>query len=209
MVRGGNRYSTDGSYDFSWDRKFPVDGSLLWPKGTCLQLQRLAFSSHFRERLHIVFLFTDKLVISEQTEPDPDLPLGILNDGSGYRFYSGGLFNSREYNVSSIEKVELGLTAVTMGLAIWTRNESGKTKRIFKSQGIGIPQVIEDVADESLRQKIVEPSPRLLKTKEVGVYRTQLLYRILERQFRKCSPRAGIDLVGEQMPEEDFMRLLK
>jgi hypothetical protein len=199
----------DRSYDFSWDHKFPVDGSALWPRGKLLQLQRLAFSSHFREKRHIVFLLPSKLVIAEQTDPDPDLPWGILNDGSGHRFYSGQTHNEQEYDASSIAKVELGLSAVTMGIAIWIDNKKGKTKRVFKAHGIGMPQVVEDLADESVKQGIGRPSPRLIKMKEVNVYRTQLLYRIIERQFRMCSPHAEIDLVGEQMPEEVFQRILK
>ena len=205
VASGGNRYSIDGSYDLLRDHKYPVDGGALWPKGKLLQLQRLAFSSHFREKRHIIFLLPDKLVIAEQTSPDPDLPWGILNDGSGYRFYTGPTHNGQEYGVSSIVKLDLGIGVV----AIWIENEQGKAKKIFRAHGIGMPRVVEDLADESIRQGIGRPSPKIIKMKEENVYQQQLLIRVIESQFRMRSPHAEINLLGEQMPEETFRRILK
>jgi len=51
-----------------------------------------------------------------------------------------------------------------------------------------------------------KPSHKLLKEKEINVYRSQLLYREVERQFRRAAPQVEIALVGEHMPEEDFRR---
>jgi len=199
----------DGSYDLIWNLKFPIDGDKLWPKGILLQLQRLAFSSHFREKRHIIILARGRLVIAEQTTADPDLPYGILDDGEAYRFYTGGTRNDKVYDSARITKVELGLSLANMGIGIWARNDMGKEKRIFKSQGIGMPKTLKDVADESIRQGIGRPRHKLLKLKEINVFRSQLLYREVERQFRRTAPQADVILIGDHMPEEDFRRIMK
>jgi hypothetical protein len=209
MTNGGGTYSIDGSYDLVWDGRFPIDGNLLWPKGRLLQLQRLAFSSHLLERRHIIFLTPGKLVIAEQTKADPDLPYGVLDDGKGYRFYTLGTRNEKEYDSASISKVELGRSLNNMGIGIWTWDDRRRSKKIFKAHGMGVPKALEDVADESIRQGIARPTPKFLEEKEINVFRSQLLYREVERQLRRVAPQAEIVLVGEHMPEEDFRRIIR
>ncbi len=209
MVSGGNRYSMDGSYELNWDKRFPVDGDTLWPVGKLLQLQRFSFSSSFREKRHIVMLTSGELVVAEQPERDPDLPWGVLDDGSGYRFYNGELRNEEHYDTGNLTKLELMNTLANQGIGIWATNEAGKSKRVFRSQGIGASKVLNDIVEESLRQGVGKPVPTLIPEKGVRVFRQQLLYRIVERQFRKTAPQIEVVLMGEQMPEEDFHRIIR
>lgn len=211
MTNNGNRYSTDGSYDFSWDHTFPVDGDILWPKGKLLQLQRLRWNAHFRERSLVVSLFPDELEIGELDDPELDSPSSDQppSDWEFYRFYSGEIVNGQSYDVSSIEKIELGLSWVTWGIAIWVRGERGKAKRVLKAGDTGVPKVIKEVADESVRQGVGRPSPKLVKPREMYLYRRQLLHRIIERQFRRCASCVEMSLVGEHMPEEVFRRIVR
>jgi hypothetical protein len=107
--------------------------------------------SESRCRKHIIFLTPGKLVIAEQTKPDPDLPYGVLNDGRGYRFYTRGTRDEKEFGSARISKIELGLSLTNMGIGIWTWDDCGRSKKIFKAHGMGVPKSLEDVADESIR----------------------------------------------------------
>lgn len=209
MASEGNHYSMDGSYELNWDKRFPIDGDSLWPAGKLLQLQRFSFSSSFREKRHIVILTSRGLVIAEQPKRDPDLPWGILDDGSGYRFYNGELRNEEHYDTSNLTKLELMSTLANQGIEIWARNEAGKSKRVFRAQVMAMSKALKDVAEESLRQRIGKPIPELKPEKYAFVFRQQLLYRVVERQFRKAAPQIEVVLMGEQMPEEDFRRIIK
>lgn len=211
MTRRGNKYSTDGSYDFQWDHTFPVDGDILWPKGKLLQLQRLRWNAHFRERNYVVSLFPDELVIGELEDPELDspwtdqLPFGW----EFYRFYCGELVNEQSFDVSNIEKIELGLAWVTWGITIWARREGDKAKRVLKAGDTEVPRVIKEVADESVRQGVAQPAPKLVRNREMYLFQRQLLHRTIERQFQRCASHVEIDLVGEHMPEEVFRRIVK
>ena len=209
MAREGNRYSMDGSYELNWDKRFPIDGDSLWPAGKLLQLQRFSFSSNFRYKRHIVILTSKKLLVAEQPERDPDLPRTELDDGSGYRFHNGELTNEQDYDTINLTKLELMNTLANQGIGIWVADETGKSKRVFRAQVMAMSKVLKDVAEESLGQGIGKPSHRLIPGKDVFVFRQQLLYRVVERQFRKAAPQIEIVLMGEQMPEEDFRRIIK
>jgi len=213
MADQGNRYSMDGSYDLAWDRTFPIDGDRLWPSGKLLQLQRMAFSSHFRERRHIILLTSRKLIVAEQPVRDPDLPWGILNDGSGYRFYNGDLREQVEYNTTSLTKLELRDSSVGHGLEIWALTDATKAKRVFWAKAIASSKVLKDLADESIRQGIASPNPSpnplLAPMKGRAIFERQLLDKILERQFKRAAPGVEVTQHEDQMPDEDFRRIIK
>ena len=132
-----------------------------------------------------------------------------MDDGSGYRFYNGELRNEQDYDTSNLAKLELMSTLANQGIGIWARNEVGKPKRVFRAQVMAMSKVLKDVAEESLRQGIAKPSPKLTHGKDAFVFRHQLLYRVVERQFRKAAPQIEVVLMGERMPEEDFRRIIK
>jgi hypothetical protein len=199
----------DGSYEFVWDKRFPANGDSLWPNGKLLQLQRFGFSSSFREKRHIVVLTPMKLVIAEQPERDPDLPWGVLDDGSGYRFYNGELKNEEDFDTANLTKLELMSTLANQGIGIWAQNDVGKSKRVFRAQVMTLSKVLKDVAEESLAQGIGKPGHSLIPEKGVAILRRQLLHREVERQFKKAAPQIEVVLLGEQMPEEDFRRIIK
>jgi hypothetical protein len=199
----------DGSYELNWEKRFPLDVDSLWPVGKLLQLQRFSFSSSFREKRHIVILTPRGLVVAEQPERDPDLPWGVLDDGSGYRFYNGELRNEEHYDNGNLTKLELMNTLANQGIGIWAKNDGGKSKRVFRAQGIGASKVLNDVVAESLRQGVAKLVPKLALEKGVFVLRQQLLYRIIERQFRKVGPHMEVILTGDQLPEEEFRGIIK
>ena len=208
MTNGGNRYSTDGSYDLLWDRRFPIDGDRLWPSGRLLQLQRLQFSAPIREPRHIIILTKERLTIAEQLA-DVDPPWGLLDDGNGYRFYNGELKNEHVFDNTSIVKVALMNSFSDTGLAIRVNTDEGKTNKVFRSYGIGLSRVQLDVMDESIRKGVVDPGHALIPQKALYKFHYRFVYRQLERQFRRGVPQAEYVLKGDIMPLEDFARIVR
>jgi len=209
MAGVGNRYSMDSSYDMPKNYDFPIEGDLLWPSGKLLQLQEFRFSSDFREKHHIIFLFPRQIVIAEQTESEKNVPWGFQDAGELYRYYTGGTRNEQAYGALDIARVELGLSTITTYVGIWISDSRGKNKRVFRAYGMGTPNSFVDLAERSVHQGIGRlRSDGLVKVRGINEYRNQLLHREIEQQFRRAAPQAEIVLKGEQMSPEDFHRVV-
>jgi hypothetical protein len=165
------------------------------------------FSSNFLERRHILILTSDRLTIAEEPEPaeEPDM----LDIGDGYRFYNGELMNERSYEPWRVARVELLRTLASQGIGVSVQDEQGKPKKVFRAQEVGLSNAMIKVADACLQQGIVSPKHRLNPGKEAFVLRHQLMYREIERQFRRVAPQAEFVLKGDHLPAEVFQRVVR
>jgi len=210
VTGSGNRYSVDGSYDLVWDGRFPVDGDLLWPNDVLLQLRHFAFSSHFIERRHILTLTSNRLTIAEESKPEDDESFDVLDMGEGYRFLVGVMENERSYEPWGVTRVELLRSIVSQGIGIYVQDERRQSKKVFRAQEVGISMAIVDVADAYLRKQGVEIlGDRQTQRKEVYEFRGRLMYREIERQFRRVAPQAEFVLKGNHLPLESFQQVIR
>lgn len=211
----GNRYSMDGSYDMPKDYDFPVSSELLWPEGKLLQLQYLGCSSHLgdthlRGKTHIVYLLPRELVIAVETESEMNPPWEPEGMGDLYRFYTGGTKEAVAYDAKGITRVELKLSAMATEMGIWATDRNGRTKKVFVTYGMGIPNTFVDLAARSVQLGIGSPRPDgFFRRRGMTEYANQLLYREVEKQFRRAAPQAEVVLTGHHMSPEEFRRVIR
>ena len=215
MTIGGNRYSTDESYELVWDGDFPIDGTLLWPKGRLLQLQWLmtlgeVMSEFAGEIRNMLILDKTRLTIARQGD---DCPFSYTEfyDGGAYEFCTGGMTPMSSHDAVSITRLRLkmGMDGQKR-IGVSLEGDSMK-KYAYGFYNLPVSKAIWHVGEASIKTVIVAPTPRTLLTRKMEKRRfmEQLMCREIERQFHKAAPQAEIAMEGIHMPKEVFQRIVR
>jgi len=214
MSTEGNEYSVDGSYNLEWNHEFPVDGDLLWPSGKLLQLQWLLtvgeVAAEATEWRHIFILERNKAIVADASEGCP-FSLYDFHSGKGYKFCAGAMTRVREFSTVDIERVVLKISAGESRFSIRVREGLAGKAKTYAFYNCPPSRALYDIAKASIVTKMIAPKPRLTRTRvaEERLLMRQLLFREMQRQFRRAAPGAEIVLKGNHMPEEDFLRIVK
>ena len=202
--------------DFNFDRelmeenpKFPLSIEGLWPSGQLLQLQNFYVSNHQKSpvRRHPIMILTPlELIIASMDTPIQTTAMSISKSNPGKalvrvdRFYEGSLSHEYRYDARSIARV-------TLGKSFWDYNEvtilmgkeNGKMKRILSvNLPQGIPMTLLALQLKAMKQRLMSPKQS-----------KQFYLRMLGLQFARAAPQAEIIFKGEQMPEEQFRRIVR
>jgi hypothetical protein len=191
---------------------FPVSSESLWPEGKLAQLQEFMGDTMIVARRTVVLLTKERLTIAKREDSEEDSEPVSNQDQYGkigYEFYEGGLTEVCSYAVERIAKVELSPSVFRTPIAIWIADDDGMTSRVFKADSVGIPETFIEFSREIARQHILLTGPEVWNDRSVVRFAMQLLARELERQFRRVSPQAVIELKGNVMSEEDFRRIIR
>jgi hypothetical protein len=210
----GNEYSVDGSYDLAWNHDFPIEGDRLWPSGRLLQLQWLLtiadVASEAVEWMHLFILEKTRAIVADAGKDCP-FSLSDFHLGNGYKFCTGTMTRAREFSTMDIAQVMLEISTGEQRLSVKVKEGLAEKAKTYSFYNFPPSRALYDLAKSSISAGIIAPTPKLSQTRagEERLLVKQLMFREIQRQFKRAAPNAEIVLKGNHMPEGDFRRIVK